>query len=260
MPIQTTYSETPPSRRVGGLVDSFGPPQFEGNHVLATRQLEHLTWDTDDGTYTITIDGVVVASFAASSDTDTEIGDQLVADLLAAGIVHERIDADELYIEAPGDDADDGFAIAIASISNYVKTQVLAHGQEVPFGCGLVADERAPAGQKKCRLPRVATDVTAGLFLGVAYGNVAREPNAGGWPHQSIPDILRVGRIYVLAEGAGTRGANLAVRHAPGAAGTQLGAFGVGTDTSTRVAVPGLRALEDFTGGGAVAAEYFPQT
>ncbi|NIR31641.1 MAG: hypothetical protein GWN84_20485 [Gammaproteobacteria bacterium] len=260
-PVQTTYNTTPPSKAAGHVADLFGPPQFLGDHVLATRQLENIINTGQDGTYTITIDGVEVANFVASTNTATQIRDGLKSDLDAAGIVNEAVSTDQLNIEAPGDDADDGFTIAISTVTGYALTNLVEHGQEVPFGLGLVNDDQAPSGQKKCRLPRLATDVTSGLFLGIAAKNVAREPNANGWAHQSLPDVLRMGHIYVVAEGTGTKGAPLYCRHAKNGTGKdQLGAFRVDDDSSNAVAVPGLRALEAWSAAGPVLAEYFPQT
>lgn len=253
MPVQTSYNESPRSRAAGMVADMLGPAQVAGKYSLSTRQLEQLTFSTTDGTYTVTINGVEVASFAASSDTAADIRDDILADLLGNGIVAEAVSTDKLIIEAGGDDADDAFTIAIATITGYTKTQLVAHAQEVPFGLGLVSDDRAPSGSKKCRLPRLSTDVAR--FLGISMQNVMREPNVLGWDHLSQPDIVRVGRVYVVAEGSGTEGAKLYTRYAAGAGGSQLGAFRVDDDTSTAAAVPGLRALEAWSTGGIVLAE-----
>lgn len=257
--VQSSYPLAPPTRAAGLVVNTFGEPQFI-SRALSTRQLEELTFGTTDGTYTVTIDGVLVATFTSSSDTATAIRDEILTDLVGAGIVAVAVSTDKLTIEAPGDGVDDGFVIAISVVTTYAIVQLIEHAQEVPFGLGLVRDDQAPGSERRARLPRLATDVTAGLFLGIAAKNVMNEPNANGWAHLSMPDIMRVGHIYVTVEGTGVEGANLFVRHASGGGGTQLGAFRVGTDTSTAVAVPGLRALEDWSAGGVLAAEFFPQT
>ena len=259
MTVQASYPATPPARAAGMVVNTFGPPQYI-SRPLSTRQLEQLTFGTTDGLYTVTIDGVEVANYTASTDTATVIRDAVLADLLVAGIVAEAVSTDKLIIEAPGDDASDEFVIAISVVASYAAAQLVAHASEVPFGLGLVRDDRAPAGgPRKCRLPRLATDVTAGMFLGVAASHTMSEPNAGGWPHLSMPNILRVGHIYVVVEDVGIEGAPLFLRHATGT-GTQIGAFRDDADSASCVAIPGLRALESWSAGGVVAAEYFPQT
>lgn len=261
--VQSSYPLAPPTRAAGLVVNTFGDPQFI-SRALATRQLEEITIG-DDGaaeSYTIDIDSVEVAEFTTSgSNTAEQIVDALLSDLIASGIVAEKVGTTQILIEAPGDGVDAGFVIALSTaVGTFAVVQLVEHAQEVPFGLGLVRDDRAPGAERRARLPRLATDVTAGLFLGIAAKNVMNEPNANGWPHLSMPDIMRVGHIYVTVEGSGVEGANLFVRHASGGGGTQLGAFRVGTDTSTAVAVPGLRALEDWAAGGVLAAEFFPQT
>ena len=86
-----------------------------------------------------------------------------------------------------------------------------------------------------------------------------REPSATGWPHLSLPKIMRKGHIYVIVEDTGIEGANLFVRHAVDT-GDQIGAFRDDVDTASCVAVPGLRAMEDWSAAGIIEAEYFPQT
>lgn len=259
MTVQTSYPATPPDRAAGMIVNTFGSPQFI-SRAVSTRQLEELTFGTTDGTYTVTIDGAEVASFAASSDTAEAIRDEILTDLLAAGIVAEEgTTVAKLIIEAPRDGADDGFVIAISVVTGYVLLNFVEHAQEVAFGLGLVRDDRAPGTERRARLPRLATDVSAGLFLGVAAMNTNREPNVNGWPHLSTPDIMRVGHIYVIVEDTGLEGENLFVRHAVDT-GDQIGAFRNDIDTASCVAVPGLRAMEDWTAAGVIAAEYFPNT
>lgn len=264
MPIQTTVETKPASRAAGMVADSFGPSQFL-SRALATRQFEEITIG-DDGaaeTYTITIDSVEVASFASSgSNTAEELVDALLSDLITSGIVAEKVGTTKIVIEAPGDGADDGFVIAISTaVGTYDLVQLVEHAQEVAFGLGLVRDDRAPGSERRARLPRLASDVSAtGLFLGVAAQDTMREPSATGWPHLSMPKILRQGHIYVTVEGSGVEGAPLFVRHASGGGGSVLGAFRDDTDTSTAVAVPGLRAMEDWSVGGIIEAEISPQT
>lgn len=260
MTVQTTTEVKPASRAAGMIVSPFGPTQFI-SRPLATRQLEELTFGTTDGTYTVTIDGVLVATFTSSSDTAEAIRDEILSDLVASGIVAEEgTSVAKLIIEAPGDGPDDGFVIAISVVTTYAIVQLVEHAQEVPFGLGLVRDDRAPGTERRVRLPRLATDVTSGGFSGIAAMDTMNEPNALGWPHLSMPGIMRQGHIYVLVEGSGVEGAPLFVRHASGGGGTQLGTFRVGTDSTTAVAVPGLSSREDWSADGIIEAEYLPQT
>lgn len=262
MTVQTTTETKPATRAAGMVADDFGPPQFI-SRVLATRQLEEITLG-DDGaaeTYTITIDSVEVASFASSgSNTAEELVDALLSDLITSGIVAEKVGTTQILIEAPGDGADDGFVIALSTaVGTYDLVQLVAHAQEVAFGLGLVRDDRAPGTERRARLPRLATDVTAGLFLGVATQDTMREPNASGWPHLSMPKILRKGHIYVTVEDTGIEGAPLFLRHATGT-GTVIGEFRDDADTASCVAIPGLRAMEDWSAAGVIEAEFIPQT
>lgn len=260
--VQTSYPVAPPSRAAGLVASTFGSPEFI-SRPLSTRQLEEITIADDGGAelYTITIDSVEVANFTSSgSNTAEEIVDELMTDLLASGIVAEKVGTTIILIEAPGDGEDDGFVIVLSSVTgDFDLVQLVAHAQEVAFGLGLVRDDRAPGTEVRARLPRLATDVTAGLFLGVASKDTMREPNAGGWPHLSMPKILRVGHIFVVVEDTGLEGQNLFVRHAVDT-GDQIGAFRNDIDTASCVAVPGLRAMETWTAAGVIKAEFFPQT
>ncbi len=264
MTVQTTVEVKPPTRAAGMVADTFGPPQTL-SRVLATRQLEEITIG-DDGaaeSYTIDIDSVEVAEFTTSgSNTAEQIVDELLTDLLASGIVAEKVGTTQILIEARGDLATDDFTIALSTaVGTFAVVQLVEHAQEVPFGLGLVRDDRAPAGERRARLPRLVGDVSAtGLFLGIAAQDTMREPNAQGWPHLSMPRIVRVGHVFVTVEGSGVEGAPLFVRYASGGGGTQLGAFRIDTDSTTAVAVPGLRSMEDWSVGGVIEAEIYPQT
>lgn len=256
--MQTTFN-TSPARAFAGMHATTFPFGFI-SRALATKQLEQLTFGTTNGTYTVTINGVVVATFVASSNTATQIRDDILADIQAsaAPVRASALSTDKLLIEKADYGSD--FTIAISTVSGYSKSQLVAQNATAPFGAGVVRDDRAPLSGKQCRLPRLATDVTSGLFLGVLAANTGNSPAVGGWPDESIPDILRMGHIYVLVEGTGTEGAPLFMRYAAGAGGSQLGAFRADADTSTAVAIPGMRALETWTASGIVLAELYPQT
>jgi hypothetical protein len=255
--MQTTFNVTPARAFAGMQADTF--PSGVISRALATKQLEELTFGTADGTYTVTIDGVEVANFVASGNTATQIRDAILTDLQAsaAPIVATASSTNKILIEK--DDYGDSFTISIPTITGYSKAQLVPQGSVAPFGVGVVRDDRAPLSGKQCRLPRLAADVTSGGFLGVLKANTGKSP-AGGWPHQSVPDILRMGHIYVVVEGTGAEGAPLFMRFTAGAGGSQLGAFRADADTASAVAIPGMRALESWTASGIVMAELIPQT
>lgn len=258
MAVQTTYSLTR-TRAVAGMVaDSFLHEHL--SRVLATQQLEELTFGTTDGTYTVTVDGVVVATYAASGNTATQIRDEIYNDIVAsaAPVTATKVSTNKLQLKK-NDFAATGFTIAISSVSGYSKTQLVGQGTVVPFGVGLCRDDDSPVSGYRCRLPRVAADVTAG-FLGIAAFDSTEPYTAGGWQPGSIPRLVHRGHIWCVTEGAIAELAQMYCRFAAGAGGTQLGAFRADADSATAAAVVGLRALESCSGAGIVLAEYIPNT
>lgn len=255
--MQTTFNTTPAKAFAGMEADTY--PSAIISRALSTKQLVELLFGTTDGTYTVTINGTAVASFVASTSTAAAIRDDIYTDIAAsaAPVTVTKVSTNKLWIEK--NDYGDAFTIAISTISGYTKTQLVEQGAIAPFGVGVVADDRAPVSGKQCRLPRQATDVTGGNFLGVLRANTMKMP-AGGWPALSVPDILRDGHIYVVVEGSGVEGQQLFMRYASGSGGSQLGAFRADADTTTAVAVPGMKALESWSTGGIVLAEVHPQT
>lgn len=255
--MQTTFNTSPARAFAGMEADTY--PSAIISRVLSTKQLVELLFGTTDGTYTVTINGTLVGTFAASTSTATAIRDDIYNDIAAsaAPVTVTKVSTNKLWIEK--NDYGDPFTIAISTVSGYTKTQLVDQSTIAPFGVGVVADDRAAVSGKQCRLPRQAADVTGGNFLGVLRANTSKMP-AGGWPAQSVPDIVRQGHIYVLVEGTGAEGAPLYMRYASGSGGSQLGAFRADADTSTAAAVPGLKALEAWTASGIVLAEVHPQT
>jgi hypothetical protein len=256
--VQTSYSHTR-ARAVAGMSgDSFMNEYL--SRVLATQQLEELTFGTTDGTYTVTINGVVVGTFAASSNTATQIRDNIYDDIVAsaAPVTVEKVSTNKLRIKK-NDFADTGFTIAISTVSGYSKSQLVGQGTVVPFGVGLCRDDDSPVSGYRCRLPRVSADVTAG-FLGIAGWDSSEPYAAGGWQPGSIPKLMHRGHIWVVTETAITELAQLYCRFAAGAGGSQLGAFRNDADSGSAAAVVGLRALESCSGAGIVLAEYIPNT
>lgn len=258
--MQTTYPLRPARSKAGMHADTF--PFGFISRALATRQTEEVTFGTTDGTYTVTVDGVLLATYVAASKTATQIRDAVLALVQAAGggVVATASSTNKMLLDNL-DNEDVGFVLAVSTVAGYSVAHLVAQGEAVPFGVALVADDRAPVTGLLCRLPRLATDVTGGRFLGVAAANTANEPHAlAGWPNKSMPDILRTGHIYVLAEGTGVEGVTLFTRFAAGGGGSQLGAWRADADTASAVVVPGCRALESWSAAGPVLAEVTPQT
>jgi hypothetical protein len=256
--VQTSYSLTR-TRAVAGMVaDSFQHEYL--SRVLATQQIEELTFGTADGTYTVTVNGVVVGTFVASSNTAAQIRDNIYDDIVAsaAPVTATKVSTNKLQLKK-NDFAETGFTIAISTVSGYSKSQLVAQGAVVPFGVGLCRDDDSPVSGYRCRLPRVAADVTAG-FLGIAGFDSSEQYALGGWQPGSLPKLLHRGHIWCVTEGAIAELAQMYCRYASGAGGSQLGAFRGDADTSSAAPVVGLRALESCSGAGIVLAEYIPNT
>lgn len=258
MAVQTTYSLNR-TRAVAGMVADSSQHEYL-SRVLATQQLEELTFGTTDGTYTVTVDSVEVANFVASGNTATQIRDAIKADIdaSAAPVTTTSVSTNKLQLKK-NDFAATGFTIAISTVSGYSKSQLVGQGTVVPFGVGLCRDDDSPVSGYRCRLPRVAADVSAG-FLGIAALDSTEPYVAGGWQPGSIPKLMHRGHIWCVTEGAIAELAPMYCRFASGAGGTQLGAFRGDADSASAGAVVGLRALESCSGAGIVLAEYIPNT
>lgn len=259
--MQTSYSQDPAIGYAGQIVNS--RPTDIISRRNATKQLEQLTFGTTDGTYTVTINGTLAASYAASSKTATQIRDAVLALLQAssAPVVSSALSTDKLLVE--GADSDTSFTISISTVTTYALAHLLDQGQTIPFGVGVVRDERASATGKQCRLPRVTGDIAAGVFLGIAIADQTLEgptppASAVGYKNHATLEILQQGEIFVVTEGAVTEGAQLYCRFASGSGGSQLGAFRADADSSTATAVPGLYATETTSAAGIAKAQFKP--
>ena len=245
--MQLSYTDAPPTSMPGMLVDTTMREII--SRIVSTQRLVQVDINgADDGTFTITIDGVVVATFAASSSTAGAIRDDLLADLVAsaAAIQAESLSTASILIE--GTDEDNDFTSAVNSTGtggDITQAELVAFGQEIPFGVGLVADPRAAVEGNQARLPRLAAEITGGPFLGVSFRDSSIESNENGYPDKSAVPIVHRGRIYPLIEDPNdvTPEGMPAVycRFAAGAGGTQLGAFRTDDDTASCALVPNAR-------------------
>jgi hypothetical protein len=214
------------------------------SRIVSTQKLASVQIDATvaDGTYTITINGVIVGTFAASSSTQAAVAANLLADLQAssAPIVASAGAAGQILIEGTDENAD--FTISVGGpVADITLSTLVPYGQEVPFGVGLVADERAAESAVQCRLPRQATDITGGRFLGIAMADTAREYNAGGYEDGDAIPVVHRGRVYVTSESIVAEGAAVFCRYASGSGGTQLGAIRGDADSTTAAQVPNAK-------------------
>lgn len=260
--MQTDYGAAPAA--IAGLIADIGPKSVITRNN-ATRKLYEVTAGTTDGTYTISVNGTEKANFAAVSKTAAQIIADLLADLQAAAghgstyLAMAGSTTAKLLVEQYGYDVATAFAVTISTVSGYSVNNVLPQGQTIPFGVGVVRDENAALTGRQCRLPRVAGDIAAGLFLGISVADTSREPQSGvGYEHQSAVPILEFGNIWVNVEDTVTEGQNLFCRYASGAGGSQLGAFRPDADSSSAAAVPGLYTRQARTGAGLVLCRYAP--
>lgn len=253
---QLSYSERPLAAYAGMIADA-------GNRDViskcnSTNQLNNVLVvnAVNAAVYTLNFvfsDGTTgSASFTADgSATKTEIRDGLIADIngdatLSDYVLAAIVDSDELSIERKS--AFEGVSFTLASAgdtpTDLTLTTLVADSQEIPFGVMVCVD--ANRGDEFCRLPRLSTDI-GGKTWGVSVSNTGREPNAGGYASQSNVAILNKGRIWVMCEEAFTVGADVYVRYASGAGGSQLGAVRTDSDTSTA----GQLARAKFVSSGA---------
>jgi hypothetical protein len=256
--MQTTYGAA--ASGLAGLIATTHPHNCD-TRALATKKLVEITAGTTDGTYTITIDGVLKATFAASSNTAAQIITDLLADLNAASgnyVASAGSTTAKLLIEQR-DNSETPITVAISTVASYTAVTLVDQAIELLPGLGVVRDDRASVTGKQCRLPRVSGDIAAGIFLGIAALETNKEINGGlGYANGSPIPILTMGDIWLQVEGTVTEGQNLFCRYASGAGGTQLGAFRADADTSTAGAVPGLYTKQARTGAGLVLARFLP--
>lgn len=256
--MQTSYGAA--GSALAGLIADCGPDSII-TRALAQKKLVEITAGTTDGTYTITIDGVLKATFTASSNTAAQIIADLLADLQAASgnyVASAGGTNAKLLIEQR-DNSATPITVAISTVSGYSAVTLVDQAVNVLPGLGVVRDDRAATSGKQCRLPRVSGDIAAGIFLGITCLSTNREPNSGlGYANLSAVPILELGNIWVNVEGTVTEGQQLFCRYASGAGGSQLGAFRADADSSTAAAVPGLHSKHARTGAGLVLARFNP--
>lgn len=115
----------------------------------------------------------------------------------------------------------------------------LVETDSIPVGvmCVVGTDTGADGDTPQARLPAAATDLAAGVALGVAMYDASKVP--GNYEDTDSIPLVRKGRMWVLAENdmAIVPGAQCFVRHVAGM-GEQLGAFRADADGMDAAAIP----------------------
>ncbi|MHC4866835.1 MAG: structural cement protein Gp24 [Planctomycetota bacterium] len=238
------------------------------SRVNSTQQLEQVTIaGSDDGTFTISINGTTEATYEASSASVPTIAAGLLASASSptANVTFEASGVSAILIEGTanalysGDDT--SYTVTVGSTgtsTDITATQLQAQDQQIPFGVGVVADPRAANSGEQCRLPRLTGEITAGTFLGISRFDSMLEANSGnGYPNQSAVSIKRVGRIYVQVEDAVTEGGQVFCRFTDPSTNYGLGSFRSNAD-SDAVAVPGALYKTSAAAGGFAIVELNP--
>lgn len=211
----------------------------------ATRQLTSVVFTAvNSATYVLVINGTAFSITADGSTDATEIRDamKIAIDAGSEPVVVETLSTNGLLIEST--DRDNDFTITNVGSdtpSNVVITELVAQGQQIPFGRAVCWDDRG--ADDECRLPRQSADVGDRIF-GVAAADHLLETVTGAtnglYLDKAGVSILRRGYIWVVCESAITAiGADVYVRYASGSGGSNLGAFRADADTSTAAVLNG---------------------
>jgi len=241
--MQTSYSNNP-SVAFAGMKADMGISDII-TRIANTRQLLSVEADTAENAadFVVTINGTAYTYTSDGSATVAEIAAGLKA-LIDAGdedvtttLFTTDASNDSFYIQVNGYTADDELTVSITNPSSgiLILTELVPHGQAIPFGVVVVEDEvdSADANTGKrigCRLPRLATDFSGRKVLGVSVADTSKitrssSPYAGYSAGEAMP-ILRKGRIWMTVEDPAlvSMGGLVYVRHIAGAT-EQLGAI-----------------------------------
>lgn len=243
--MQTSMSDDP-TRAFPGLLADASLKVNVISRLITTQQVELVSIvGNDDGTFTITIDGDVEASYAASSKTAAQICDELFADLQASTkpIAVTQPTTTTIRIVFTDETRTTDMSIAVNSTGTggdiTVANQV-PQGSAVPFGIGVVSDPDEAVSGTQCRLPRATGEITAGTFQGIARGDTSQPNDAGaGYTNNESVPIQRDGPIWVRTEDACAVGGQVFCRFQDPQTGFGLGSFRSDADTADAVAIPG---------------------
>lgn len=251
-----------PNAAFAGMDGDLGQDQFNISRVVSTQQLEYVNVVSNaNGTYTIEIDTVQEATFAASSNTVAQIAAGLLASWTGAtnSVSCELSGTNALLLEMTDEWDTDGFTseallAGVANTANITTTTLVAHGQTLAAGRGVCVDDRAATSGKQCRLPRQATDVT-GTFLGITRHDTALEASSANiYTDKAAVSIKSKGRIWVTVEDAVAEKGDVYCRYAAGTYAT-LGAFRSDADSTTAGQVANAKYLTSASAGGLALVE-----
>ncbi len=263
--MQTTMSDDPAVAFAGMSADA----SYKKNvisRIIAAQQLELVTIaGNDNGTFTITIDGDIEATFIkAGAETAADICDDLFSDLQASSkpISVSQPTTTTILILFTNYDATTDYTIAVNSTgtgADITVAQQQAQAQKVPFGVGVVSDPQEAATATQVRLPSATGEITAGTFQGIAIADVSYPNDDGtGYSQQSSIPIQRDGSIWVLTEDACVDGGQVFCRFQDPQTGFGLGSFRSDADTADAVAVPGAIFRRTSGAGGLNIIELNP--
>ena len=184
---------------------------------------------------------------AGCSTSAAAIATQLITAVTAGtqNVKATALSTTGLYIEA----GDSQTTIACTSTGsdtpgNQVFATLVVQGEAIPFGRAVCWDIYGDANS--CRLPQIVGDVASGVIFGVSFADTSIQTGVaatvGQYFNNSAVPIVHKGRVWVTCDSAVTAvGTQAYVRYASGSAGTNLGGFNTGTDTSTCASLTGAR-------------------
>ena len=252
MPLQTSVLNKPAGVALAGMAYDLNYKDV-GSAQNATRQLIQVSIDnaTNGDAYTVTINGVDFSITADGSATATEIRDALKAEIDAGSqpVVTASVSTNKLNIYSSVADLEFTYEVDADVPSDISVSLVHENGQEIPFGVLVVRDDLL--GDRYCRLPYQASDITGNQSYGVSKREGTKMPNDGGFAKFSHVPYMDDGRIWVVCEEAVSNGDAVYVRVvADASAGEQLGSFRNDADGGDAVLLPGARFIEDTDGAG----------
>lgn len=240
---QTSYTQDMPVAIPGMLAD--GGLREIISRLISTQGL----YEVDVGTpanstlYSVLITqggATVQYDYTSDSDaTDVEINAGLRA-AIAAGmqkVVCVSTGDGTFTIESTSED--DGITVTVSGGgTGFATTKLVDHGQEAPFGVGVVTDPKAAVSGKQVRLPRATGEITGGAFAGIVLCDTSKAPNASGYADKSVLPVLRKGRAWLRSENAMPVDNAVFCRFQDPTADYGLGSFRSDADTADAVEVP----------------------
>ncbi len=246
MSVQSSYSQSPEPALAGMPAYGASAPENQiDSGLCSTRKLVSVAIAnaTALDVYEITINGTVFTYTAdgATSTAEVTVGLKNAINAGDEPVVASGTDT-PLLIEGTNSE-DFTYADSVTGTGTLTETVLVTAGQEIPFGVYVCQDDRAVddlgAADYAVRLPRLSTDITGGLRMGVALRDKAREANDGAASFRAdtmIP-VMREGACWVQVDAAVAVGGAVYVRYAAG--GNGLGSFGASAGSSERALLPG---------------------